>query len=54
MSKEVRTTRDAPTHEDSGADPLGAHQGQLDCVGKKHVINPDSLNLAENEGPCNA
>ena len=34
MIKEVRTTWGAPTQEDSGADPLGAHQGQLDCDGK--------------------
>ena len=34
MSKEVRTTRGAPTHEYTGADPPGAHQGQLYCDGK--------------------
>ena len=30
MSKEVRTARGASTHWDGGADPMGAHQGQLD------------------------
>ena len=30
VSKEVRTTRGAPTHSEGGADLMGAHQGQLD------------------------
>ncbi|KAM7318209.1 hypothetical protein ACRRTK_022946 [Alexandromys fortis] len=31
MSMEVRTMRGAPIHRDSGADLLGANQGQLEC-----------------------
>ena len=50
MSKEIRTTRGAPAHEDSWTDSLGAHQGQLDCDGKSMGEKTDSMNLADDEG----